>query len=171
MKKQSFLVFSCLFIISLCLYILGSKDHLLAQNVSDESEDINKPGFLKNPKPPSFKDNKDIPENKLINKEKAIGKKPEKSEVKGASLKKWGEAQQENLGTANIDDISPDRKVWEVLFYLPEGVEVGGDKYYNSTVTKVVDAETGQLLYFKVSAKPDQVVRGKRNSKNKDEIK
>lgn len=82
-------------------------------------------------------------------------------------MKKWREAQQENLGAANIDNISPERKVWEVSFSLPEGVEVGGDKYYNSTVTKVIDAETGQLLYFKVSAKPDQVIRGKRPFEDK----
>lgn len=124
--------------------------------------DLNNTGFLKGPKMPSFRGNKNLDINKFISKERAIGKVPEQAKLAGSALKEWGQFKIDNLKGSTVDDIAPDRMVWEVALQFPKGIELGGDKYYDAVLTKAVDGETGDVIYFKVSTPAEKLVRGKR---------
>ncbi|MBE9012025.1 hypothetical protein IQ250_17650 [Pseudanabaenaceae cyanobacterium LEGE 13415] len=106
------------------------------------------------------KGNKHIPPGQLIQKERAIGRLRGKDKLKKAELGDWKKFKERNLSSGTqVEIIDPDRQLWEVETEH-ESFEAGrpGDVYKNATVTRAVDAETGELLYVKVSAAPNDFV-------------
>jgi hypothetical protein len=165
MKLKLFLVLSISLGFGITGYLL-TPSPISAQNPGqskfDLPVDLNVPGFFKGAKEPRLKGNKNLSVDKFISKERAIGKISEKTKLIGSTLKGWKEFKNNNLENISVDDIDQDRMVWEVALQFTEGVQVGGDKYYDAVVTQAVDAETGEIVYFKVSTPVDKLVRGKR---------
>lgn len=50
--------------------------------------------------------------------------------------------------------IHPDRQIWAVTTYFPNGVETRRGKIENAIVSEYWDAETGEFLFFHVRQKP-----------------
>jgi hypothetical protein len=162
MKKLILYIFVfALTTISIPVSILLLESPVLSQK--EDKSNSNHPENIKEVKEKKYKGNKNLPKEKFIEKEKAIGKIPKQAALVEANFKDWQDLKSKKLKGIEVEDISPDRMIWDVQFKFPDGVEVGGDKYYDANVTKVVDGETGDLLYFKVSAPLDKIKQGKKN--------
>jgi hypothetical protein len=166
--------FAALFLATITAIVAGAYrlQPLFSAPPSPESEDfappldLNDQKFFKQPKEPTFKPNKGASPEKLLKKEAAIAKHGKKAKLKSAELKTFGDFDKKNLKGMKNDDISPDRMVWEVESQFSDGVEINGAKYINPVVTTAVDAETGEILWLKVSSAE---MEGRKNPKEKKE--
>jgi hypothetical protein len=165
MKLKLFLLFSTVLVGSGFFGYLLTPHRTSAQSLgeskSDLPADLNAPGFFKAPKGPKLKGNKNLSTDKFITKERAIGKISAKTKLLDSKLKGWKDFRDNNLQDVIVDDIDQDRMVWEVDLQFPEGIQVGGNKYYDAVVNQAVDAETGEVVYFKVSTSIDKFKKGK----------
>lgn len=92
---------------------------------------------------------------KFISREQAIGTIPENAELKSAKMAKLSESEQEISGGAlESAEIHPNRKVWVVVYNFPLGLKTRVYKFDKATVTKIVDAESGEVLSSQYEAPP-----------------
>jgi hypothetical protein len=114
----------------------------------------NSHSYNENPAP-LYKDNHKMDISNLITKKQAIEKviKPKSAITKGAKLETWAAHVANDEPNSKFVDyqISPNRKVWVVKTYFPDGKETKVGFYKNATLISVYDAETGTLLESTVS--------------------
>lgn len=146
----------------LCLIIIGaaafaSDDPNTNKGTEPQHKDLQEPLFKadKNVQGVTFKSKEEIL--KMINENRP---KNIKYRVESVIMKTYKEYQAEDDGSNTLTNhtIDPDRTVWVVKEYRPDGVNTKGGFYDKATIISVYDGQTGQIL--------ENIVSGIRNTDN-----
>lgn len=99
---------------------------------------------------PLYKENHGMDIAKFITKEQAIKKVviPENAATKSAKLETWANhAVEDKIDNEVVNNqIAPNREVWVIKTYLPDGIDTKAGFYKTASLTSVFDAQTGTLL-------------------------
>jgi inosine-uridine nucleoside N-ribohydrolase len=160
MKKRFLLII--ILISVLCLIVIGAtsfaaNDFNINKDPEHQHTVLQEPLFMadKDVQGVTFKSKEEIL--KMINENRP---KNIKYSVESVIMKTYKEYQAEDDGSNTLTNyvIDPDRTVWVVKEYRPDGVDTKGGFYDKATIISVYDGQTGQVL--------ENIVKGIRNTEN-----
>ncbi|MFE1747671.1 hypothetical protein [Coleofasciculus sp. H7-2] len=108
--------------------------------------DLNKPQPYNDNPIPTLPGNNNLPIDRFITREQAIGTLQKNARLISADLKPWGEHEKETFRNARLHDVSTERMVWVVKAAFPDGIETRGGFFKNATQTVTYDAQTGRFI-------------------------